>query len=1018
MKFIDYSVDNPVVVRFLAVLLIIGGLFSYVKLGKLEDPEFKIKEALVVTLYPEADAYSVELYVTDVIEQALQKIPNVDFIQSVSKQGYSQVKIKLKESVPAREIEQYWDNVRKKTADVRSALPLGALPPVVLDDYGSIYGIFLAVTADETFSVQELKKYTEYVTKTLNAVDGIAQVQEFGKADDALIVELDKEKVHAMGLNPKMIAASLLFDNFITGASAVNFGELRIPLRLTNKIDSKEKLENLIIFSKTLPDGTVQTVRLKDVARVERGVAEPVTQKMFYNGRRAMGVSLSPEAGSNVVKTGEMIEKKIKFLQEKLPVGIRIEKVYYQPDLVTAAIGTFVWNLLASVITVVGVLLFTMGIRSGLIIGSGLVYSILGTLICMLLLKIDMQRVSLAAFIIAMGMLVDNSIVVVDRVLVLRQKGLPMRDVLLEAAKKPALPLLGATLIAALAFLPAYLMPTYAGEYVGSVFLVVGISLMLSWFLCLTQTPVYCDIYLSKTQIPAVSDRERRFYRKCRRILYVFLKHKYKTLGAVCLAFVLSMVLFAFIPKIFFPPSDKKGFTVNLWVAEGSRIERIEEAGQKAADFILRQEGVSSVVLAAGASVPRYYVATIPQYPNTSYAQLIVNIDDLEFFPDIAEALTRYVQEFLPGVTMGIRKYPNGVPTAYPIEIAFSGPDPQVLRSLADKAAAVMRKNSGVASVTTDWRNKVLAWEGEFSELMAKQVQIMPSDIALGLMASGDGVSIGKIQENGSLVSVILKENPKQNNTDLVNIGQTPIWGENLKSVLLSSVVSGENMVFEEGQIWRRNRVRTITVQCDLTLNSTAGEVRSELLPAINAIPVPHGYSAFWLGEYHEQKKNNEAIMAYLPVTGLLMLLICVLLFGGVKIPALIFASLPFAFIGIVPGLLLTGKTFGFMSIVGTISLTGMMIKNIIVLVDEINFQINVLKKNRFIALIDSAVSRIRSVSLAAVTTIFGMLPLLFDPLFGDMSATVVFGLFVSTVLTLFIFPVFYALAYKITLKG
>lgn len=1018
MKFIDYSVDNPVVIRFLAVLLIIAGLFSYVRLGKLEDPEFKIKEALVVTLYPEADAYSVELYVTDVIEQALQKIPNIDFTQSVSKQGYSQVKIKLKESVPSKELEQYWDNVRKKVADAKAALPFGVLDPMVLDDYGSVYGIFLAVTADESFSLQELKKYTEYVTKTLNAVDGIAQVSEFGKVEEALIIRLDKEKVHAMGLNPKIIASSLFTDNLISGASSVNFGELRIPLRLTNKIDSKEKLENLIVFSKTLPDGTLQTIRLKDVAEIERGIAEPVTQKMYYNGKRAMGVSLSPETGSNVVKTGKIIDEKIKFLQEKLPVGITVEKVYYQPDLVTAAIGTFVWNLLASVVTVVGVLLFTMGIRSGLIIGSGLVYSILGTLICMLLLKIDMQRVSLAAFIIAMGMLVDNSIVVVDRVLVLRQKGLPMRDVLLEATKKPAMPLLGATLIAALAFLPAYLMPTYAGEYVGSVFLVVGISLMLSWFLCLTQTPVYCNIYLSKTEIPKVSERERRFYRKCRRILYVFLKNKYKTLAAVCVAFAVSMVLFMFIPKIFFPPSDKKGFTVNLWVAEGSRIERIEEAGKKIADFVLRQEGVSSAVLAAGASVPRYYVATIPQYPNASYAQLIVNIDDLEYFPQISRALTQFVQDNLPGVTMGIRKYPNGVPTAYPIEIAFSGPDPGVLRELAEQAVGIMQKNPSIASVNTDWRNKVLSWEGEYSQLLAKQVQIMPSDIALSLMANGDGVSIGKIQENGNLVSVILKENSSQNSTDLVNVGQTPVWGAKSSPVPLSAVIGKEKIDFEEGQIWRRNRIRTITVQCDIVLDSTAGEVRNEIRKAIDSIPLPHGYTKFWLGEYHEQNKNNEAILAYLPVTALLMLMICVLLFADLKIPVLIFASLPFAFIGIVPGLLITGKTFGFMSIVGTISLTGMMIKNIIVLVDEINFQIKVLKKNRFIALIDSAVSRIRSVSLAAVTTIFGMLPLLFDPLFGDMSATIVFGLFVSTVLTLFIFPIFYAAAYKITVKG
>ena len=1017
MKFIDYAIDHPLVIRFLVILLIIGGIFSYFQLGKLEDPEFKIKEALVITLYPEADAHSVELYVTDVIEQALQKIPNIDYTQSVSKQGYSQVKIKLKESVPPHELDQYWDNVRKKIADAKIKLPVGAIDPLVIDDYGSIYGIFLAVTADDSFSLQELKKYTEFVTKTLNAVDGVAQVSEFGKVGNALIVELDKEKVHAMGLNPKTIVASLFLDNLITGASSVDFGNLRIPLRLTNKIDTKEKLEELIVFSRELTDGSVQIVRLRDIAEIARGIVEPVTQKMFYNGKRAMGVSLSPEAGSNVVNTGKVIDEKIAELQEKLPVGINIEKVYYQPDLVTSAIYNFIWNLLASVVTVVGVLLFTMGIRSGLIIGSGLVFSILGTLICMLLLHIDLQRVSLASFIIAMGMLVDNSIVVVDRVLVLRKQGLGMRETLLDSTKKTAIPLLGATAIASLAFLPAYLMPTYLGEYVGSVFLVVGISLMLSWVLCLTQTPVYCATYLNNVQIAPISNRERKFYRKCRRILYVLLKNQKKTLALTCLAFLFAMFLFLFIPKIFFPPSDKSGFTVNLWVSEGSRIERIENIGTELEKFIRGQEGVTSVVLATGASVPRFYVAVIPQYPNTSYAQLVVNLEDFKYIEELSAKITAFADSYYPEVMLGIRKYPNGTPVPYPIELAFSGPDPQVLRELADKAIAVFQKNPHISSVTTDWRNKLMVWEGEYSDILAKLVRVMPSDVAVALMANGDGINIGKINENGNTVSVILKQNLQEGSSDLLNIGQTPVWGLNKNSLPLSSVLRSESMKFEEGQIWRRNRVRTLTVQCEVAFDSMPDTARKEVLTEIEAITPPKGYTMFWLGEHHEQTKNIFAIMDYIPVAGLFMLIICVLLFADVKVPFLIFLSLPFAFIGIVPGLLIFGMTFGFMSIVGTVSLTGMMIKNIIVLVDEINFEIKELKKNPFIALIDSAVSRIRSVSLAAITTIFGMLPLLFDPLFGGMSATIIFGLFVSTVLTLFIFPVLYAFAYKISLK-
>ncbi len=533
MKFINYSIKNTVVVRFLVLLLVLGGIFSYFKLGKLEDPEFKIKEAIVVTMYPgqdahtvelqvtnkieealqifsyfklgkledpefkikEAivvtmypgqDAHTVELQVTNKIEEALQKIPNIDYLQSVSKPNYSQVKIKLKESVPSRELDQYWDNVRKKITDAQINMPFGTIPSIVFDDYGAVYGIFLAVTSDG-YSYSELSKYSDYILKEFNSINGVAQTSMFGKQTDAVEVIIDREKINSLGISTKLIASSFIAENLISGGGTADYGNLRVNINLNNEIKNMEDLKNVVIFSKKLPDGTNEIIRLGDIAELREGYVEPVSQKMYFDGKMAMGISLSPEGGANVVEVGKVIDKKIIELKEKLPVGINIEKIYYQPELVTSAINNFVINLILSVITVVGVLLVTMGMRSGLIIGSALVYSILGTLILMLPMKIDLQRVSLGSFIIAMGMLVDNSIVVVDNVLVNRNNGMENEKALYEAAQKPALPLLGATTIAALAFLPAYLMPTYVGEYVGSSFWVIGISLMLSWVLCLTQ---------------------------------------------------------------------------------------------------------------------------------------------------------------------------------------------------------------------------------------------------------------------------------------------------------------------------------------------------------------------------------------------------------------------------------------------------------------------------------------------------------------------------------------------------
>lgn len=1012
MKFIDYSIKNTIVVRFMVILLVIGGLFSYMKLGKLEDPEFKIKEALVVTLYPNADAHSVELQVTTKIEEALQKIPNIEFLQSTSKPGYSQVKIKLKESVPSKDLEQYWDKLRKKINDSRINLPIGALPPVVLDDYGAVYGIFLAVTSDG-YSYSELKKYTEYITKELNSINGIAQVTQFGKPTDAIEIIIDRDKVNSMGLNTKLIATSLISENLITGGGTIDYGSLRVNLKLNNKINSTEKLENLIIFSKKLPDGNDEIIRLKDIAKVERGYVEPISQKMYFNGQMSMGISLSPESGTNIVNTGKVIDEKIIELKEKLPVGIDIKKVYYQPDLVTSAINNFILNLIMSVITVVGILLLTMGMRSGLIIGANLVLSILGTLIFMLAMKIDMQRVSLGSFIIAMGMLVDNSIVIVDGVLVRRNQGMSMEDALSESTHKPALPLLGATFIAAIAFLPAYLMASYTGEYVSSSFWVIGISLMLSWVLCLTQTPVYCKLYLENEPIKEPSEREKKFYSKVHSVLEYLLDRKKSTLSFMGIALFVSGIIFMQIPKTFFPDSDKKGFTISLWAPEGSKIEVVEKATNELSKYLSENKNVTNVVETIGSSPARYYVCTIPELPNPAYGEIIVSVDKLKNLENVANSALDYANKNLAGIVVGAKKYPNGVPTQYPIEIAFSGQDPKILRDLANEAMEIIKKHPDVSNVKTDWRNKILTWNGDYSQSKGLRGNITPIDVTTGLMRTTTGMPIGKIEENDNSLAVILKET-KDSSNDINDIGQTPIWGATLKSEPLSGVLNKEFLSFEEGQIWRRNRVRTITVQCDVPMGVIAEEVRRDFKEEIENIKLPKGYTMTWFGEHHEQVKNFIALMSEVPLTLIIMFTICVLLFASVKIPMIIFSALPFAMIGIAPGLFLTGKSFGFMSTIGFVSLSGMMIKNMIVLVDEINYEINILKKDKFTALVDSAVSRMRSVALAALTTILGMIPLLWDPLYGDMAATIIFGLFVSTVLTLFVFPVGYGLFYNI----
>lgn len=1013
MKFIRYSIKNTIVTNFLVILVFIGGILAYTKLGKLEDPAFTIKEALVITLYPGADAHRVELQVTDKIEEALQKIPNVEYVESVSKNGYSQVKIKLNESLPSEEVDQYWDNVRKKIVDAKLKLPLGVITPIVVDDYGSVYGIYLGITGDG-YTYKELDKYAKFIKKNMSSIGGVGKIEEFGVQKEAIYLNIKKAKLAAMNLNPKIITFALINQNLVETGAILNYGESRVNIDLNTQIDTVKKLEELIVFSKKLPNGESEIVRLKDIADIKKGYAEPYSQKMYFNEKQAIGISISPESGTNVVKTGERIDKKIKELESELPAGIKINKIYYQPDLVTDAIDNFLINLMLSIVTVVGVLLLTMGLRSGLIIGMGLVLAILGTMIFMIPMGISLQRVSLASFIIAMGMLVDNSIVIVDGVLVRTHRGEDLEKALHDVTIKNCIPLLGATLIAGIAFLPGSLMPTYAGEYTKSSFWVISISLLLSWLLCLTQTAVYCKMFLKNATVKEPKPFEKRCYANAEKFLRRLINNRKKSISIILIALAFSMIIFNQLPKTFFPDSDKKMFRVNVWVKEGNKIDVVEKETKKLEKFLRTQKHITDITMAIGASPPRYYVATIPQTPNPTFGQLIVKIDNLKAIETLDRSIKKYVGNNMAGTMVSVKKYPNGIATEYPIEVEFSGRDPQILRDLSEQAMDIMRTKPNILNLKTNWRTKVLTWEGDYSQIISKKVGISPMDITASMMVSGDGKPVGRIQEGDKLIPIYLKKDKNKDMNELKNIGQTPIWGNGLESHPLSSLLKDGKLKFKDNEIWRRNRNRSIKIQANIPVGIKVKEVRDEFKNEIENIKLPEGYTLRWGGEYFEETRNIKALLSSLPITSIVMFTICVLLFASIMIPILIFLMLPLAMIGIAPGLFITGKPFGFMSIIGVIALAGIMIKNIIVLMDEINYQTTEIGLPPKEAVIKSAISRIRAVGLAALTTVFGMLPLLSDPLYGGMAATIIFGLLTSTVLTLFIFPVFYVTAKRI----
>ena len=1016
MRIIEYSIKNRIVVVFATLILTIAGIFSYFELGKLEDPEFKVKEAIVVTLYPGASPESVEQEVTDKIEIALRKIPNAD-INSVSKANYSEVHIKIDERTPSEEIEQQWDIVRKKIDDIKASLPLGALPPIVLDDYGDVYGMFFAITS-EGFSKDELYDYVKNIRKELEKTPGIAKTTLFGNRDAVIEVLIDRNRLANLGINEKMIALAFTSQNIPAYANSILHGDRNIRFDIDQSFESIEDIENLVIYS-TPPILNIQkptTVLLKDIAEVRRTEVKPYTTKMRYNAKEAVGLMLSPVSGTNVVETGKEISKKLELLKEDLPYGIEIEKVYYQPELVSSAINQFIINLIESVVVVVGVLLVTMGIKSGLIIGSGLILSILGTLIAMLGMKIDLQRVSLGAFIIAMGMLVDNSIVVVDGVLDSLDSGNNKYASLTKPTAKTAIPLLGATFIAIIAFLPMYMMPTTAGEYIKSLFWVVAISLGLSWIISLTQTTVFCDIYFNENNLKAGNNRGKLLHDKFSFLLEKILIYKKFSILVLLGAFLFSMSLFIRVPFSFFPDSDKKGFVINLWNPEGTDIEYTNKISEIVENEVLKQDGIISVTSTIGASPSRYYIATIPELPNTALSQLIISVKELENIEKINKNIKEFVDNNFPDTRVEIRKYPNGMPTRYPIQLRIIGNEPDILREYSKKFENILRNIEGAENIQTDWKEKQLVIKPELDKVKERESLVTSLDIATSLNRSINGLKIGTFKDGEENIPVLFKEKNDNREFNINSLGQVPVWGLGFKSIPFKELIKKENLVWENPIIVRKDGFRAIQVQADVKNGYRVEAVRKRFDKAIkeSKIELPKGYKLEWSGEYYEQEKNTKEVISYVPLQLIIMFMTCVLLFGNLKDSVIIFGILPLSFIGILPGLSITGRTFGFMAIVGTISLSGMMIKSAIVLIDEIRYEIYILKKEPFKAIIDSSASRIRAVSLAAGTTVLGMMPLMFDPLFSDMAITIVFGLTVATFLILFVVPLLYSIFYNI----
>lgn len=1017
----DYAIKTRTVTFFIIVLLTIAGSICFFNLGRLEDPEFTVKTATITTHYPGANAEQVELEVTDLLEKKIQEMSEVKDISSISRPGLSIIKVNIKNQYWSDRLPQVWDTLRKKIQDIQSNLPPGADTPVVGDDFGYVFGFLLAVTSDG-FSYAELEHYTKSLQKELSVVPGVARVDLWGVQQKRIYLDISNTQLSQLGITMTDLEQTLKLQNQVVDAGQVDYQSQRMRVAPTGEFTTPEAIADLSIISKIKTNANTkqsdEIIKIRDFAEVKEGYIDPPKQLMRYSGLPAIGIALAPLSGVNAIQVGNVVDKRINEIQATFPKGIEIHKISWQSDIVEESIDSFLINLLEAVIIVLIVLAFTMGFRAGMIIGvSGLILAILGTFIVMQLMHIDLQRVSLGALIIAMGMMVDNAIVVVDGFITRLQKGMSRDEAAIEAAKISAWPLLGATVVACMAFFPIFASTYDTGEYAGSLFTVISVSLLLSWVLSQTATPLLCIYFIpDPKQITANAEYNSRFYKFYKRTLEAAIRYRLIFTFSLCGLLVLSIICFRFVPIIYFPDSSRPQVMIDYWAPEGTKIQIVSDDLKKLEQKLSEDSGVSSVSTFIGQGPPRFYLPVESEFPYSSYAQLIVNMNSLKDVDRLVATLPAWNTKQFPQSLIRVRKYAVGAFNNWKISARFSGPanaDPAILRHLADQAVAILKANPHAIDVRMDWREKVLQIVPDYEQERARWAGVSRLDLANTLRRASNGISVGLYREEDNLIPIVLRNPEVERDKAAVDLPVLQINSQfNTQTIPVSQVVDGIKLVWTDPIIWRWDRKRAITVQCS-PYQVTANTLRNSILPQFEKIKLPPGYTLTWDGEYKSSNESADALKPGLFPTIIVMLLIIVMLFNAFRPPLIIIAVIPFVMIGITFGLLAIHVPFGFIALLGAMSLSGMMIKNSVVLLDQINLNLSSGMKP-YDAVISAALSRLSPVVNAAATTILGVIPLLQDIFWVSLAATIMFGLTVGTILTMILVPVFYCILYRI----
>lgn len=1034
--------NRPVLFWSFMAAIIIAGVLSFIQMPKLEDPAVSAKQAMVVVACPGASAYEMEQNVALLLEDELRALPNVNKIKAECQNGMALFTVEFQMTVLNRDLEQHFDLLRRKVHDVSGRLPNGCYDPVVIDDMMDVYGIFYALTADG-YTYPEMYRYAKYLRRELQQVKGVKRINIVGNRNEVINIILSKEQVARNGIIPTQIMSVLQSVGSPVNAGKSSHGPERIALYVDDAVKSVDDIRMLMLQT---VNGKV--VRLGDVARVERGFSEPQRNGFFVDGKPALALCIALESSAIVPDVGKAVDEKLAEAMKTVPVGMQTEKIFFQPDKVDEAISSFMWNLLESVVIVVLVLIFTMGFRSGLIIGLGLVLTVAVSFPILLMCGTTLQRISLGAFIVAMGMLVDNAVVIMDGILIDKKRGLGPKTYLYRIGKNTAWPLLGATVIAASTFLCVYLSPDSAGEYSGDLFLVLCVSLLASWVLALVQVPVCAKSWLPVREKKEVSGTDAVMrspvHRFVRRSIAFLIGHKRTTIVLAFLLLLLSFWGMTRVKNLFFSDFDYKQYVVECFFPSATDANVVRDRLLEMSRKLSVRHDVERVAVSQ-ASAPAHYCLVRPMTSGGDcYGELMVDCKDYETVLKQMPEVRRMLREQNPDVYIRLRKYNFSISTSHTVEVEFSGPDPAVLRKLSQQAESVMRACPYVDaySVLNNWKPTGKSFVAEYLQQDGIRSGVGRGDVANALLAATEGMPVGVLHDQDCMLPINLQIR-NEDGSRIQNLRDVPVWSmmnmhvpsEELGSLMngkqntdeiqnkmfratpLSRVVSDLRLEWDEDVVLRLNGQRVIEAECDPNPDmdeATPAKVVASIKKDIEAIQLPEGYHMRWVGEGEVQGEAINNLMKFVPVTVILILAILLLLFNSWRKVLLILICFPFVFCGITPLLLATGQPMTFMAIIGLMGLIGMMVKNAIVLVDEINRLQTEEKMVPYQAVVEATVSRVRPVLMASLTTIVGMIPLISDPMYCSMAITIMGGLAVGTVITLILLPIFYTVLFRI----